>query len=166
MVPTSTSNIYKVLDNLHLLWMGRWIHHHAEYLPKHLLVRPDLFCELKSWVTAELLMILGCRDWGAQPTWDDPLIRFQHIHSVWQTIICYCWEEEMIYLYRWFTYITSISVLIQYNKQICIGRSPILMNDLPWLKHRIHPFESLLNLVALLSRQWFCRVDTSDAWPV
>jgi hypothetical protein len=166
MVPTSTSNIYQVLDSLHLLWMGRWIHHHAEYLPKHLLVRSDLFCELKSWVTAGLLMILGCRDWGSQPTWDDPLIRFQHIHSVWKTIICCGWEEEMIYLYRWFTYITSISVLIQYDKQICIGRSPILMNDLPWLKQHIQPFESLLNLVALLSRQWFCRVDTSDAWPV
>jgi hypothetical protein len=29
MVPTSTSSIYKVFDNIHMLWMGRWIHRHA-----------------------------------------------------------------------------------------------------------------------------------------
>jgi hypothetical protein len=29
MVPTSTSNIYKVIGNIHILWMGIWIHHHA-----------------------------------------------------------------------------------------------------------------------------------------
>jgi hypothetical protein len=35
MVPTSTPNIYKVfnnlqvVDNLHMLWMGIWIHHHS-----------------------------------------------------------------------------------------------------------------------------------------
>jgi hypothetical protein len=29
MVPTSTSSIYKVIDNIHMLWMGIWIHHHA-----------------------------------------------------------------------------------------------------------------------------------------
>ncbi len=33
MVPTSMSNICKVFDNLHILWMGRWIHHHAELPP-------------------------------------------------------------------------------------------------------------------------------------
>jgi hypothetical protein len=25
----STSSIYKVFDNFHMLWMGIWIHHHA-----------------------------------------------------------------------------------------------------------------------------------------
>jgi len=29
MVPTSSSNICKVLDSLHMLWMGIWVHHHA-----------------------------------------------------------------------------------------------------------------------------------------
>jgi hypothetical protein len=29
MVPTSPSSIYKVFDNVHMLWMGIWIHHHA-----------------------------------------------------------------------------------------------------------------------------------------
>ena len=27
--PTSALYIYKVIDNLHMLWMGIWIHHHA-----------------------------------------------------------------------------------------------------------------------------------------
>ncbi len=29
MAPKSTSSIYKVFDNVHMLWMGTWIHHHA-----------------------------------------------------------------------------------------------------------------------------------------
>ena len=29
MVPISTPNIYKVIDNLHMLWMRIWIHHYA-----------------------------------------------------------------------------------------------------------------------------------------
>jgi hypothetical protein len=29
MVSTSTSNIYKVFECFHMLWMGRWIHNHA-----------------------------------------------------------------------------------------------------------------------------------------
>jgi hypothetical protein len=29
MAPTSTSSIYKVFDNVHMLLMGIWIHHHA-----------------------------------------------------------------------------------------------------------------------------------------
>jgi hypothetical protein len=29
MAPKSTSSIYKVFDNVHMLWMGIWIHHHA-----------------------------------------------------------------------------------------------------------------------------------------
>ncbi len=29
MAPTSTANIYKVIDNLHMLQMGVWIHHNA-----------------------------------------------------------------------------------------------------------------------------------------
>jgi hypothetical protein len=29
MVPTSTIYTYKVFNSIHMLWMGRWIHHHA-----------------------------------------------------------------------------------------------------------------------------------------
>ncbi len=39
MVPTSPSSIYKVFDNVHMLWMGRWIDHHAVTTA---LVGPDL----------------------------------------------------------------------------------------------------------------------------
>ncbi len=29
MVPTSTPYIYKVFETIYMLWMGRWVHHHA-----------------------------------------------------------------------------------------------------------------------------------------
>ncbi len=29
MVPTSTPYIYKVFETIHMLWKGRWVHHHA-----------------------------------------------------------------------------------------------------------------------------------------
>jgi hypothetical protein len=29
MVPTSTPYIYKAFETIHMLWMGRWVHHHA-----------------------------------------------------------------------------------------------------------------------------------------
>ncbi len=38
-VPTSTSSIYKMFENIHLLWIGIWIHHHAITTA---LVGPDL----------------------------------------------------------------------------------------------------------------------------
>ncbi len=28
-VPTSTLYMYKVFETIHMLWMGRWVHHHA-----------------------------------------------------------------------------------------------------------------------------------------
>jgi hypothetical protein len=44
MVPISTPNIYKVIDNLHMLWMGIWVHHHAITTT---LVDPDLENRMK-----------------------------------------------------------------------------------------------------------------------
>jgi hypothetical protein len=29
MVPTYTTYIYKVFETIHMLWMGRWVHHHT-----------------------------------------------------------------------------------------------------------------------------------------
>ena len=29
MVPTSTPYVYQVFETIHMLWMGRWVHHHA-----------------------------------------------------------------------------------------------------------------------------------------
>ncbi len=51
LVPTSTSSIYTEFDNVHMLWMGIWIHHHAVTTT---LVGPDLGNWPKSWVTAGL----------------------------------------------------------------------------------------------------------------
>ena len=49
MVPISTPNIYKVIDNLHMLWMGIWIHHHAIAITTTL-VGPDLENRMKTLV--------------------------------------------------------------------------------------------------------------------
>jgi hypothetical protein len=48
MVPTSTSSMYNVFDNVHMLWMGIWINHHAITTA---LVDPDLGIQPLSWVT-------------------------------------------------------------------------------------------------------------------
>jgi hypothetical protein len=47
MVLISTPNIYKVFDNLHMLWMWIWIRHHAGTA---ILVGPDLESQTKFWV--------------------------------------------------------------------------------------------------------------------
>ncbi len=39
MVPTSTPYIYKVFETIYMLWMGRWVHHHA---PTTILVSPRI----------------------------------------------------------------------------------------------------------------------------
>ncbi len=57
MVPTSTISMYKVFDNVHMLWMGILIHHHAFSTA---VVGPDLGGGLKSEVTAVLRMISLC----------------------------------------------------------------------------------------------------------
>ncbi len=54
MVPISTKSMYKVFDNVHMLWMGIWIHHHAITTA---VVGPDMGGRLKSNVTAGLLVI-------------------------------------------------------------------------------------------------------------
>ncbi len=54
---TSTLSIYQVFDNVHMLLMGIWIHHHAITTA---VVGPDLGGRLKSDVTAGLLVIPLC----------------------------------------------------------------------------------------------------------
>jgi ABC-type lipopolysaccharide export system ATPase subunit len=49
MDPASTPNVKKVIDNLHMLWMGIWIHHHAITTT---LAGPDLGSRLKTQVIA------------------------------------------------------------------------------------------------------------------
>ncbi len=54
LVLTSTLSMYKVFDNVHMLWMGIWIYHHAITTA---VVGQDLGGRLKSYVTAGLLVI-------------------------------------------------------------------------------------------------------------
>ena len=49
MVPTYTSRMYKIFDNVYMLWMDTWIHHHAVTI-KH--VGLDVGSRLKSEVIA------------------------------------------------------------------------------------------------------------------
>ncbi len=57
LAPTSTSSMYKVFDNDHVLWVDTWLHHHAVTIK---LVGPDLGSRLKSEVIAGLLMMPMC----------------------------------------------------------------------------------------------------------
>ncbi len=57
MVPPYISRIYKVFDNVHMLRMDRWLHHHAV---KTKLVGPDVGSRLKSEVMAGPLMMSLC----------------------------------------------------------------------------------------------------------
>ncbi len=54
MAPTSTLSMHNVFDNVHMLWMGIWIHHHAITTA---VVGPDLGGRLKTEVHAGLLVI-------------------------------------------------------------------------------------------------------------
>ena len=54
MGPTSTSNIYKVIDDVHMQWMRIWIRNHAVTTS---LVCTDFGSQLKSEVTAGHNMI-------------------------------------------------------------------------------------------------------------
>ena len=57
-VPTSTSNIYKMFEIIHVLWMGRWIHHDVT---STIILGPD-FRELAeyvchtSWTTNDVMV--------------------------------------------------------------------------------------------------------------
>ncbi len=57
LAPTSPLCMYKVFDNVHMLGMGIWIHHHAITTA---VVGPDLGGQLKSDVTAGQLVIPLC----------------------------------------------------------------------------------------------------------
>ena len=81
MVPTSPLNICKVVDNLHMLWMGILVHHKA-------------ICQqcvlAKNWEVFWNHSLLGlqktplCSGWGPNPTWNASHIPSQHMNSSWQ----------------------------------------------------------------------------------
>ena len=69
MVPTSPPKICKVVDNLHMLWMGIWRH----ILPITITttwVVPDLGSLLKLWFPAGRQMTPLCSCWRSNPTWN------------------------------------------------------------------------------------------------
>ena len=81
LVPPSPLNIWEVIDNLHMLWMGIWIHHHAV---TNTFVGPDLVSRHNALVTAGQHMRLLCSGWGSKPTWIGSPIPSEHMRSDWQ----------------------------------------------------------------------------------
>ncbi len=69
MVPISPPNKCKMVDNLHMLWMGIWRH----ILPITITttwVVPDLGSLLKLWFPAGRQMTPLCSCWRSNPTWN------------------------------------------------------------------------------------------------
>ena len=83
MIPTSTPNIYKVIDKHYMLWMGIWSLHHAVTTT---LVGPDLESQVKLWISAGCQMIPSCSGWGSHPAWNDSHINSKHIQGDCQTL--------------------------------------------------------------------------------
>ena len=81
MVPISNPYIYKVIDNLHMLWMGMgiWIHHHAITL-----VDQDFWSSL--FAGAQQMKHVGIC-WGSKLTWNGSHIHSIHIQGVWQHFV-------------------------------------------------------------------------------
>ena len=81
-VSISPPNIcWKVVDKLHMLWMGIWCH----ILPiTTTWVVPDLGSLLKLWFTAGLQLTPLCSGWGSNPTWNGSHISSQHMQGGWQ----------------------------------------------------------------------------------
>jgi len=81
MVPTSPPNICKVVDKLHMLWMGIWIHYQANFIT---CIGQELGSLLKLWFNAGLQMTPLCRGRGSNPTWNGSNISSQHLRGAWQ----------------------------------------------------------------------------------
>jgi hypothetical protein len=81
MVPKSTYNIIKVFDNIHLVWIYRWIHHDAVTTTHG---DQDLTMQLNSWIAfGHQTIPLSC-NWGCRPTMHGSHIHFKHYHGEWQ----------------------------------------------------------------------------------
>jgi hypothetical protein len=82
-VPNYTQNIYKVFDNLHMQWMGIWIHHHSVFTTGS---SPDLENQQKS--------VVHC--WGTNCTITH-LMRL-YAHPKWITHPCHSYLLGVILL--------------------------------------------------------------------
>ena len=83
MVFTSPPNIFRVFDNLHMLWMGTWNSHQVVITTSGCL---DLGSQLKSWFSAGLQRTPLCSGWGSNPTWNGSHTPSQHIYGLWQPL--------------------------------------------------------------------------------
>ena len=86
MVPKSTYNIYKVFDNIHMVWIDWWIHRHAVTTTHD---DQDLRMQLKSWVVFGHQTIPLSYDWGCRPVLHGSHIHIKHKQGVWQP-----WYDE------------------------------------------------------------------------
>ncbi len=70
-----------MIDNVHMLWMGRRIHHHAI---SNKVNNTDLGSWLESWVAHRHQTIPLSSGWGCTTTLSGPQIHLQYELSVWQ----------------------------------------------------------------------------------
>ncbi len=82
MIPTSTSHTYKVIEIIHILWVGTGIYHHAitttfvgNYFKCPLIFKFTPGVQMKSW----------CSGWGSNPHGMVPT-SILHIYKVFQII--------------------------------------------------------------------------------
>jgi len=81
LVLPSPSNIWEVIENLQMLWIGIGICHHAV---TNTFVDPDLTSCQKAWITVRHRMRMLCSGWGSKPTWIGSPIPSKPIRSDWQ----------------------------------------------------------------------------------
>jgi len=85
MVPTSPPNIWEVLEKLHMLWMGIWVHHKA-------ISTMCVGCRPRIGKSSEIVHCWVCSlqmtpfysGWGSNPTWNGFHIPSQHMNRLWQ----------------------------------------------------------------------------------
>jgi hypothetical protein len=94
MIPTSPSNICKVLDKLHMLWMGIWSHREAMSTT---CICQNLGSLLKSFTAGQQTTPL-CSGWGSNPatSWNGSNIPpnicwkdLDKLHMLWMGIWCH-----------------------------------------------------------------------------
>ncbi len=86
--PHPLSNIYRVLDNVHMLWMGTAIYHNAI---TNTCVNPDVGSPLKFYITAVWQRMPLCCGWGFYPTRNGYHIPSNHMNLT--TFICCEWAH-------------------------------------------------------------------------
>ena len=79
--PTSMSDICKVFDNFHMLWMWIWM---CPYNITAALIDQVLGSHLEKWVIPGQQMMVKYSDWGCRPNQDWSHIYVRHMQGVWE----------------------------------------------------------------------------------